>query len=79
MLGNECAITRHRNEKTKNLLNDGLLLPDQMPIVRLLRDPFSLKSIFLVLTVWFPHLIEIEFHHIKTVPKYTSLDYIIMS
>ena len=59
MLGNECAITRHRNEKTKNLLNDGLLLPDQMPIVRLLRDPFYFTTVFPVLTVWFPYLIEI--------------------
>ena len=59
MLGNECAITRHRNEKTKNLLNDGLLLPDQMPIVRLLRDPFSLMSTLPLITMWFPYLIEI--------------------
>ena len=59
MLGNEYAITKHRNEKTKNLLNDGLLLPDQMPIVRLLRDPFSFTTILPVLTVWFRYLIEI--------------------
>ena len=59
MLGNEYAITRHRNEKTKNLLNAGLLLPKQMLIILCYEILFSLKSILPVLTVCFAFLIEI--------------------